>query len=94
MDRIYIHARAPRVDESSVSGRCLLEGRPVQVPDVLSDPEYEFKDAASIGGYRTGLGVPLMRKETPIGVVFVTRDRVDPFNQQQITLLLPSPITR
>jgi len=59
----------------------------VQVPDVLSDPEYEFKDAASIGGYRTGLGVPLMRKETPIGVVFVTRDRVEPFNQQQIDLI-------
>ena len=67
----------------------------MQVPDVLSDPEYEFKDAASIGGYRTGLGVPLMRKETPIGVVFVTRDRVLTHSiNNKSTLLLPSPIRR
>ena len=41
-----------------MSGRTLLEGRTVQVTDVMSDPEYQFKEAAHVGGWRTGLGVP------------------------------------
>jgi GAF domain-containing protein len=83
----YIRAYPPRLDRTSVSGRSLLEGRPVQVTDVMSDPEYQFKDAALVGGWRTALSVPLIREDTPIGVLFVTRDRVEPFNQQQIELI-------
>src|SRR5262249_22123223 len=83
----YIRTHPPSLDRSSVSGRTLLEGRTVQVTDVMNDPEYQFKDAARLGGWRTGLGVPLLRENTPIGVLFVTRDRVEPFNQQQIDLI-------
>ena len=83
----YIRTRAPRLDRSSVAGRCLLEGRPVQVPDVMNDPEFQFQEAATIGGFRTALGVPLMRENTPIGVLFVARDKIEPFTQQQIDLI-------
>ena len=83
----YIRTRAPRLDRSSVAGRCLLEGRPVQVSDVMNDPEFQFQEAATIGGFRTALGVPLMRQNTPIGVLFVARDKIEPFTQQQIDLL-------
>jgi two-component system, NtrC family, sensor kinase len=72
---------------SSVSGRCLFEGRPVQVTDVMSDPEYQLKEGATVGGYRTALGVPLVRENTPIGVLGLTRDRIEPFSQQQIDLI-------
>ena len=83
----YIRTRAPRLDRSSVAGRCLLEGRPVQVPDVMNDPEFQFQEAATIGGFRTALGVPLMRQNTPIGVLFLARDGIEPFTQQQIDLI-------
>ena len=83
----YIRTRAPRLDRSSVAGRCLLEGRPVQVPDVMNDPEFQLHEAAIIGGFRTALGVPLMRQNTPIGVLFVARDGIEPFTQQQIDLI-------
>src|SRR5262249_43753187 len=39
----YVVAHPPRFDRSSISGRCLLEGRPVQFPDVMSDAEYQHK---------------------------------------------------
>jgi two-component system, NtrC family, sensor kinase len=52
-------------------GRTILEGRIVQIPDVLADPEYAFKEAARIGGLRTMLGVPLLREGAPIGVILL-----------------------
>jgi len=36
-----------------VVGRVLLEGKSVQIPDVLADPEYAYKEAAKIGSWRT-----------------------------------------
>jgi GAF domain-containing protein len=53
----------------------------------MNDPEFQFQEAATIGGFRTALGVPLMRQNTPIGVLFVARDKIEPFTQQQIDLV-------
>src|SRR5262249_34448384 len=36
-----------------VSGRVLLEGRSVQIPDVLADREYIFPEVAKFGNFRT-----------------------------------------
>jgi GAF domain-containing protein/CheY-like chemotaxis protein len=70
----------------SMSGRVLAEGRPVHIPDVLADPEYALNEAQRIAGYRTMLGIPLMREGTPIGIVNLTRSQVRPFTRQQIEL--------
>jgi GAF domain-containing protein len=75
------------VGRGSVAGRTLLEGKPVQVPDVLADSEYAVAEVARKGGYRTLLGVPLMREGTPTGVITLQRSRVQPFTDKQITLL-------
>src|SRR5262249_50149380 len=72
----------------SISGRTLLEGRPVQVADVLADPEYAMTAAARTGGNRTILGVPLMREGAPIGVITLQRSTVQPFTDKQIELLM------
>ena len=43
------------------------------LPIVLTDPEYTYGDAQKVGGYRAGLGVPLLRAGDVIGVIFVNK---------------------
>jgi class 3 adenylate cyclase len=71
----------------TVVGRTLLEGKPVQVPDVKVDPEYTFLDAQKVGRFRTILGVPLMREAIPIGVIVLMRTHVKPFKPREIELV-------
>ncbi|HEY7231590.1 MAG TPA: GAF domain-containing protein, partial [Pseudolabrys sp.] len=63
------------------------EGKPVQVADVLADPEFTFVESAQIGGMRTMLGVPLLRDGEPIGVIVLSRRMVRPFSDTQIELV-------
>jgi two-component system, NtrC family, sensor kinase len=71
----------------SLTGRVLLERKPVQIPDVLADPEYSNLEPQRLGGYRTHLGVPLLRDGSPIGVILVSRRTVRPFTDKQIALV-------
>ena len=83
----YMQSHPIAIDRSSVSGRAALEGRTVQVADVLADPEYAKHETQRVGGFRTVLGVPLMREGAAIGAVLLTRSEVEPFSQQQIDLI-------
>ena len=65
------------------SGRALLEGRIVHIPDVEADPEYTFT-AKRLGDYRTILAVPMLREGEAIGVLILTRSDVRPFTDKQI----------
>jgi two-component system, NtrC family, sensor kinase len=71
----------------TLSGRVLAEGRTVRIPDVLADPEYTFTVAQKVAGFRSGLGVPLMREGTPVGVMNLWRYEVRPFTDKQIELV-------
>jgi GAF domain-containing protein len=71
----------------SLTGRVLLEKDTVHICDVLDEPEYAQSEAQKIGGFRTMLGVPLMREANPIGVIILLRRTVRPFTDRQIELV-------
>ena len=71
----------------SAVGRVALEGKVTHIPDALADPEYSAAGYQRAFGFRTILGVPLLRDGTTIGVFALTRDKVNPFSQQQIDLV-------
>jgi GAF domain-containing protein len=83
----YVRDRKFPLGRASVTGRVLLEGRAVQVPDVLDDPEYGLHEVQRVGGYRTHLGVPLLREGKPIGVILLSRTTVRPFDDRHIELV-------
>ena len=80
--------KIPIVPERGLaSGRALLEGRLVHIPDVKADPEYTFVEGQRLGDFRTILAVPMLREGVPIGVLILTRSDVRPFTDKQIELV-------
>ena len=71
----------------TMAGRVLAEGHTIHIPDVLADHEYQFREGQKAGGFRSLLGVPLMREGVAIGVIVLARSRVQPFTDKQIDLV-------
>src|SRR5262249_33007698 len=71
----------------SATGRTALERRTVHIHDVLADPEYTLIEAQRAGGFRTILGVPMLRKGDLVGVFGLQRYEVQPFTDRQIELV-------
>ena len=69
-----------------IVGRVLLESKSVQITDVFADSEYAYHEIAIAAGYRTALGVPLLREGVPIGIIFLARASARPFTKKQIEL--------
>jgi two-component system, NtrC family, sensor kinase len=83
----YMQSHPIPIGPGTVTGRVALEGRVIHVHDVLADPDYKLSQAQRIGGYRTTLGVPLLREGVPIGVMAMNRLTVRPFSDKQIELV-------
>jgi signal transduction histidine kinase len=83
----YLRALPVERGRGTATGRALLERRVVHIADVLADPDYTWAEAQRLGGYRTVLGVPMLREGIPVGVLTLTRSEVRPFTDKQIELV-------
>jgi len=85
--REFILSRIPfEAGRGTVLGRTVLERKPVQVADVLSDPDYSLQEVQRRFGFRTVLAVPLLREGNPVGAIVLMRLTVRPFTDKQIEL--------
>src|SRR6202022_932894 len=83
----YMQSHPIPIGPGTVTGRTALEGRAIHVHDVLADPNYNLSEAQRIGGYRTTLGVPLLREGIAIGVMAMNRLTVRPSPDNKMELL-------
>ena len=82
----FLRKRTISPGRDTVIGRTALEGRVVHVADILADPDYAFPESAA-SGRRTMLGVPLLRDSELVGIISLSRKRVEPFSERQIQLV-------
>jgi len=71
----------------SAAARAVLDRSVVEIPDVLVEPDFAFGGAARVAGYRSGVGVPMLRDGLPIGSISVARSQPGHFSGRQIALL-------
>ena len=76
-----------RRDGETLTARAIRSATICHVPDVLSDPLYQSKDAARVSGYRACLAVPMIREGQVIGAIFVARKQPGLFTDAQVQLL-------
>ncbi len=88
-ERIKPHMLTRRLSpgRGSVVGRAVIESRPVQIADVLADPEYEETESQKLAQFRTTFAAPLLREGVPIGAIALQRTVVKPFTEKQIELV-------
>jgi len=71
----------------SISGRVVLEKRPITVFDVTKEPGYMYPEVARKEGIVSLLSVPMMLKDRAIGVINSYTKSEHQFRQEEISIL-------
>jgi len=83
----YLERHPVRLGPGSVAGKAASERRTIQIPDVLTEPGYEYGELQRLQNYRTALGVPMLREGVLLGVLVILKSKVEPFTDKQIDLV-------
>lgn len=73
--------------QTSVSGRAIVQRKPVVVPDVAKDPQYNYPDIAKKDNLKSLVVVPMMVKDKAIGVLNCYTADLHLFSQEEIQIL-------
>src|SRR5262249_27207972 len=84
--RDFIEQTPVQLDRSTIAGRVALDLETVHIADVLEDRDLR-KDVLSGINFRTGLGVPLLRKGELVGLLLLSREMQQPFSRREIELV-------
>jgi putative methionine-R-sulfoxide reductase with GAF domain len=71
----------------SVAARAILERNVVQIPDVNADADYTLGAMAAVGGFRSTVGVPILRDGVPMGCIAIARVQAGLLPNRQIEIL-------
>jgi GAF domain-containing protein len=82
----FLKTVAIEPDRGTVAGRVLLEEKIVHVHDIQADPDYKLSGLVALGGYRTMLGIPMLREGHLFGVLVLVQSAVRPFTDKRIEL--------
>ena len=76
---VAFHAANPNpVDRTNVAGRAVLDKTTIHVPNVEDDKEYKLTRSWELGGWRSIVGVPLIRNGEVIAVLALSRPQAGP----------------
>jgi GAF domain-containing protein len=75
------------LSRGAVTGRAILDRAVIHIPDIREDPEYRTALLKTMQGYRTVLGVPMIREGHSIGALVLWRPEVRPFSETEIGLV-------
>ena len=73
--------------DGSAVGIVAAEKQTIHLPDALAEPRFTDLRRQQHSKARTMLGVPLLRDQNVIGVVFMARTDVKPFSDRQVELV-------
>ena len=76
-----------RSTSGTLVGRAAQTRQVVQIEDARNDPDYPWNGSLAFLGFRTMLGVPMLREGEPIGVLTIWRDEVRPFSERDRQLV-------
>jgi signal transduction histidine kinase len=76
-----------RPEPRMLAARAVLSRAIVHVPDVLADPDFDYRALAATADWRSLLVVPMLRGGEVLGTVGVARAEIGPFRDQEIALL-------
>ena len=85
--RDYIMGVPLQAGSGTLVGRVGAERQTVQIRDARNDPQYTMARALELGGFRTMLGVPMLREERVLGVIVLWRAAIAPFGDRTIALV-------
>jgi GAF domain-containing protein len=83
----YTQEQPLQPGRGSLVGRVAMSGHAVNIRDVLADPEYRASVYQKAFGFRSNLGVPLMREGAVIGVFALMRTEVNTFTEKEVELV-------